>query len=848
MLLVQTADEVLCVPEGEVASVMPVFPDRWRVVLGDGRVGHRTGAVPEGPWLALGDGWVRPEWLRREGDFWVDPAEYRYAYEPLGESPVLEQEDDGLPAGLLTVESRDGDWFWCTETGEFPSDLKRAQLLDLYPQLALVSEKLLVYLPRVRRLRPGDGCGYLWLDQGLQLRTAHSLYYNLAARFGLETFATIDPSVPSTMWKMRVFPYDLTSAEPERILRDCPSELLFCQQLFWQAAAQFARGQVNESARDMAGFARWVLRAARRCGFEMTDQRIYRWVQLVVQDQGLLRQRQLGLAEQNRERRLTGSRRPYVVLLAPAKRLEEAREAAQQAGISLLITGNRGRLPLEYLASELTGPLHLIAWEIPAADARSARQGFAQLGLESPCAPHALDDLGELERLLAGLTKPQEVRREPLRRIPLEGFEELYFADPEEIESWVPSPPGRWRVELKDGRVYHHPGPPDARSGGEGSRVLWLEERGDQAFWLWEDGSETAADLPFLEAGQQHPDLIRISKQRWVNFQRIRWGRFKKFCLDTGEEFRTPEGLLGKQLRDHLGILSATEVSADPHGLRALQLRDYPYEILRASAEQLRADFADLNALVGNVIWQVACGRYRYGDTFSGFFYRPLQAILYRAGYLTRTQMRQPLRSEASKLKLYYHFCTLLNRMVRQHRLFSYREFGFKDAFPDNRMIGTIQPQRILLVEKGDKLRRNALRLGRELGMSVVFLKGMPSLLHTEYFTYALREVWDGPVEIFFYGDFDHAGWDIGPAFRDQLRFLGVDCIRLERLVLPSCFGAEEAMLCSRPLVADAANYQSRIERFVRESGGVQGLARGIHANWLQPFGRVKERLEELLG
>jgi hypothetical protein len=98
MLVVQTAKDMLYVPGEEVATLTPTYPDRWRVVLSDGRVGHRHGVLPEGPWVRLGPGWARPEWLRREGEFWVDPADFRYAYEPLAE-PLHEAEDEQVPAG-----------------------------------------------------------------------------------------------------------------------------------------------------------------------------------------------------------------------------------------------------------------------------------------------------------------------------------------------------------------------------------------------------------------------------------------------------------------------------------------------------------------------------------------------------------------------------------------------------------------------------------------------------------------------------------------------------------------------------------------------------------------------------
>ena len=185
--------------------------------------------------------------------------------------------------------------------------------------------------------------------------------------------------------------------------------------------------------------------------------------------------------------------------------------------------------------------------------------------------------------------------------------------------------------------------------------------------------------------------------------------------------------------------------------------------------------------------------------------------------------------------------------MVRHYRLFHYHQIGFVDPFPASRILGDRHPQRILLVEKGDLLEEHALQLQKEFGLTALILKGCPSLLATEYFCKALREIYQGPVEVYYYGDFDDAGWDIGPAFVKQLLFYGIQCVRMERLVLPQIFTPEEQMLYSRPLDAQAPHLITRQQRFLQESGGVQGQLRGIHGNWLQPYSRLRTRLEELM-
>lgn len=864
MLVVQTAEDMLYVPGREVATIMPTYPERWRVVLCDGRVGHRHGDLPTGPWARLGRGWANSTWLRRQGEEWVDPADFHYPYEPLADPPEDEHESECVPEGLLVVEKRGKNWVWRTDSEELPCDLSTKQLREVIPNLIEVKVSQFLYLPRLRRFGAGGGGGWLELDQGERLTVSScSSAPRVAARLGLDSLTTQDSSVPWKLWRLREFPYDLASGEALRIRADLPDAKQFAEQFLWQAVVRTEGGQDGPGADDSVSFYDRLASAAERVGYSFSRSDWQALRQELVLQQGVIRLRQLGFRELDGSARYLGQNRPQVVLLAPFAHRQAARRAAEQAGISMLAPSREFHLPLEYLASELQGAIQLLIWKRKARDVVNIRERFALLGRPTFGHPVAVPDLEQLEAVVAGLpTHAATGSVEPLRRVPLEDFEGLYFAEPEEILSWAPTRPDRWRVELQGGRVLHHPGPPpglhnpptaqpdDPRLPCRAQQVLFLEERDDSGVWHLEDGNEVCSGVTFSEAAAQHRGLLPISRRFSLNYNRIRSSYSTgapTLCMDSGHEFRIPLNYYGRQLKERMGLSSLSELGPDSQGLRKFEIRDVPYEIARASGERLRSDFAGPIALIANVIWQVYCGLYTYNRTFSGFFYMPLQAILYRAGYLTRAQVRAAWRSDAAKDRLYKTFCNTVTEMVRECRLFTYRELGFRDEFPDHRLLGDRQPQRILLVEKGDRLGEHARRLQQETGMTLMLLQGMPSLLACEYFVLALRQIYTGPVEIYFYGDFDEAGWDIGPAFIKQLRFYGIECIRLERLVLPLVFSPEEQALYSRPLVPTSPREKGRLERFVRESGGVQGQARGIHANWLQPFERVQARLYQLL-
>ena len=75
------------------------------------------------------------------------------------------------------------------------------------------------------------------------------------------------------------------------------------------------------------------------------------------------------------------------------------------------------------------------------------------------------------------------------------------------------------------------------------------------------------------------------------------------------------------------------------------RLRDYPLELAVAESAQLKAWFDSPRQLIANLLYQAV--RYRqlgiareYGDTTHGFWYVPVSATLYRAGFSSTPHTR----------------------------------------------------------------------------------------------------------------------------------------------------------------------------------------------------------------
>lgn len=905
MLAIETAYENLFVSEWEIASLTPVYPNHTRVVLADGRVGRRPGPPPPGPWVRLHQSWVNPYLLTREGDYWKDPGDYLYPYAPLDELAPQEEETD-LPEGLIAFEMHGGDYFWRTDSGLEPCDLRPDQAGELYPQLCLVGKSHMINTERVRSygMTSKPVKGWFLLDNGERIEFAAPRFPAAYRALGVDSLTFIDRNDPPVLRLLRDFPYDLMSADPERIRRDCPTLQYYMYNLLWQVVLQHENGQPNDYGRDPIRFAvHPVETAARHSGIPVGKKELNAALSYLVHAKGIFHLSQLGFEEPEPLRRFVGKVRPEVLLIAPETESEQAVIAAERVGVSLLLSKLRGdRLPLERMVPQLPRPLHLILYRIDKTNQEKVLRILEQLDTTWFGRPVQLASLSALQQCVQDLPHPYVAPAPaPFRRIPLQVTDtQLYLADPEEIAAWSPTLFGRWRIVLVDGQVFHHPGPvptgpwvacgehwiqPHLISDGKDpagfqltdqplpsaapapslpslqggpalpcrpEQVICLQDSPEGACWQLEDGSRVPAGIEAELAAAHHPGLVRFTRTCWVHHNRIRRTSKEVLGMDGGVELKNAPTINTFRLQQLLGIPGFDRLSADEHKLLRMRIRDYPFEIAFAPAAVLRKHFPTAYFLICNILYQsyqMYCrtGTVPYGKDFSEYFYRPLQATLYRAGFLTRAQLRAAWRPLSAKDRHYHIFLHAIFSMVYDYKMFTYRQFGFRDPATDDRVIGRTRPQKILLVEKGDLLEVYGRQLQEKFDVTLLILKGNPSLLASEYCAEELKKLGIHEVEIAFYGDFDYSGWDIGPAFARHLRFYGLKCTRIFRLVMPECFRDQELALFTRPTDIPNLTIAGRVKRWLREGGGINGEARSIHANWLAPYERLVARFQEFL-
>lgn len=394
--------------------------------------------------------------------------------------------------------------------------------------------------------------------------------------------------------------------------------------------------------------------------------------------------------------------------------------------------------------------------------------------------------------------------------------------------------PGGWEAPLTEALVGAPPEPPLP-----GAEVLYVEASpGSAKGSRWHtDAGVVESKLSSPQAARRIPGMLKAGTI-YVNARRLRRivsqhePQRLHLWLDDGRQL-TVGWYAAQRVRAKLDLDSyrwlppATEGQAH---LSAEELRRWPWDLLMATGEQLRPEFrGDPERLIANIAWQ-RVERVRAGvEDLYGTSHRDLY-------YWVRTRLRAagaPLgrfHAQPESLQRYLRYCNVLARLVMDRRLCTFREMGFVDRRPDLRGLGTTRPDVVLFVEKATTA-RVAARVCEELGLSWVIAGGMSRIVGTEWLAELLRPVVAGPVLVLAFVDYDPWGWAAGEAFPRQLERFRIGVRGLRFLVEPSRFTPEQRRELSVPLPQPDEARRSYVERWVGESGGVDGEARGLSAD-----------------
>lgn len=391
------------------------------------------------------------------------------------------------------------------------------------------------------------------------------------------------------------------------------------------------------------------------------------------------------------------------------------------------------------------------------------------------------------------------------------------------------------------------------------SEVLYVLARGWESVLVTDRGNVAApGHLLGHQAAALIPGVVRATRDYHVNLSRLRRVRPEPQMVHILEfdDGRTEIRLwwAGTQsFKRALGLTSLRHAGYANPGQRVLHregLRNWPFVLADAPAEVLKAHFGgDERRLLGNMALQAYMAAREawpvtWGRPHRGLYYRPVLPVLRRMGllvghpgWLARGKDDPEWMARGAVDPHYTKLCLVLTALVSSG-VFSYSDLGWEEPRPEMRGIGARHPRVLLLVEKGT-LEQEARWLHRTLGISFKITGGLPSFIATEHLVKALREATREPLIVVALVDWDPYGAIIRDSFCDQLRHYGMTIERVVDLVRPDRFTPTELEELSLPLSYDNPRHQGLLENWVRETGGIGGLAFGINSDGLRPVERL---------
>jgi len=482
----------------------------------------------------------------------------------------------------------------------------------------------------------------------------------------------------------------------------------------------------------------------------------------------------------------------------------------------------------------------------------------------------------------------------------LQDADGLVFWNEYDIASFQPEFRGRWRGVHRDGRVAHRPtapppGPwltlanglvlpqfihrqdpagfpfpahslPDVPEPEDPNRHIYAlqSDRKRQCVWKTDQGDCLEKSTSAVQASRRMPELVMLRKGLYVNRNRIalvqRRHPVALVHLDNGQTYTVTD--LGNGLPERLGLDNLVHLEPRCEALYGnYQLREWPFPLVEAPAEFLRTTFASARQLIAHLIYQrlryIQAGDSReWSDSYRGFWYEWLKGCLHRAGFLDDVELEwQPpeepepvLRRGAGQAEMLYDLTfRIFSYFVLDYELFTFREFGFRAPHPEFRIIGTTRPEILLVCEKSEFAEWGT-RLAQEFGFSLRLLSGQPSALMSEFMAADLKARVTGPIRILAYVDYDVGGWILARALAKQLERHGIEVEEVVFFIDNNAFSAEEKRLHAHPLPAGSPADRTKSKAWFAETKGVDGRPRGLHADHIQPYERLRELVIQAAG
>ncbi len=216
------------------------------------------------------------------------------------------------------------------------------------------------------------------------------------------------------------------------------------------------------------------------------------------------------------------------------------------------------------------------------------------------------------------------------------------------------------------------------------------------------------------------------------------------------------------------------------------------------------------------------------GPPLSVEVYRELMALAEEDRNLQRALMGA-YRGKGRELYLQDRMSKSFDQFVIRGFFRFQDEFKFKDTREAFRIIGRTNPRFILYTEKEGLFWRYK-KIALELGITIIASHGEPGYLTMEYFSDELKKRKVKNVEVAALTDYDPWGFNIAKSFGEKMSEpvfgFGVHLSHLTGLEL---FEEESIDYFKRDLRKVSLNKKKQVERWLKETGGINGEPWGLH-------------------
>ena len=345
------------------------------------------------------------------------------------------------------------------------------------------------------------------------------------------------------------------------------------------------------------------------------------------------------------------------------------------------------------------------------------------------------------------------------------------------------------------------------------------------------------------------PQFVRTHESFLVNLNHLDYfspsENDKKSLVLTlkNTEIKVPLTKTNEQkIKEYFGIRYLDHVEPWNNQYQAIideNIRVFDKEIRFMSPDELRKNFYYLSTKEFNVRNFMANMIWEYYNFLMIGKRDPIEGNIRTFWYYLKPTLSKVVTIDSKSQ--YGIMIDTFRKLIVDHKLFKYKDFGFVSDGENDYSIGKTNPHIILVGEKTGHFKKLQ-RLQEEFGITIIALGGMPSILTTEYLADDIEKVYnlkDEPIHVITLVDYNPSSSIIYKSFLAQLQHEGVkNLLSVSHLLTPESFSKEELPHVTDQIAVTSPSDKTKLRKWLEAGNGID-FGDGIK----QPLGIETEAL-----